>query len=108
MGMGTRIGTGMGTRTASRRAEERRRSVRNRTGVVDAMWETWENWVEREKKRRQERVGSVAANPDDNLENRKEAGGRSQGPQGLSKNCTSRESVSPLPRLIRGFRNKYH
>ena len=26
----------------------------------------------------------------------------------LSKNCTSRESVSPLSRLIRGFRNKYH
>ncbi|CAM9691050.1 unnamed protein product [Ascophyllum nodosum] len=24
----------------------------------------------------------------------------------LSKNCTSRESVSPLSRLIRGFRNK--
>ena len=22
--------------------------------------------------------------------------------------CTSRESVSPLSRLIRGFRNKYH
>ena len=26
----------------------------------------------------------------------------------LSKNCRSRESVSPLSRLIRGFRNKYH
>ena len=25
-----------------------------------------------------------------------------------SKNCTSRKSVSPLSRLIRGFRNKYH
>ena len=25
-----------------------------------------------------------------------------------SKICTSRESVSPLSRLIRGFRNKYH
>ena len=31
-----------------------------------------------------------------------------QGTQGSSKNCTSRESVSPLSRLIRGFRNKYH
>ncbi|CAM9512231.1 unnamed protein product [Ascophyllum nodosum] len=32
----------------------------------------------------------------------------SQGTLSLSKNCTSRESVSPLSRLIRGFRNKYH
>ena len=31
-----------------------------------------------------------------------------QGTLSLSKNCTSRESVSPLSRLIRGFRNKYH
>ena len=38
----------------------------------------------------------------------KEAGGRAQGAQGSSKICTSRESVSPLSRLIRGFRNKYH
>ena len=28
--------------------------------------------------------------------------------QGSSKICTSRESVSPLSRLVRGFRNKYH
>ena len=55
---------------------------------------------------RKERVGSVAANPD-NLESNKEAGGGAQGTQGSSKNCTSRESVSPLSRLIRGFRNKY-
>ena len=35
--------------------------------------------------------------------------GGAQGTQGSSKNCTSREeSVSPLSRLIRGFRNKYH
>ena len=27
---------------------------------------------------------------------------------GSSKICTSGESVSPLSRLIRGFRNKYH
>ena len=53
------------------------------------------------------RVGSVAANPD-NLESNKEAGGGAQGTQGSNKNCTSRESVSPLSRLIRGFRNKYH
>ena len=61
----------------------------------------------KKKKCRKERVGSVAANPD-NLESIKEAGGRAQGTQGSSKNCTSRESMSPLSRLIRGFRNKYH
>ena len=59
------------------------------------------------KKCRKERVGSVAANPD-NLESNKEAGGGAQGTQGSSKNCTSRKNVSPLSRLIRGFRNKYH
>ena len=59
------------------------------------------------KKRRQQRVDSVDANPD-NLENSKEAGGEAQGTQGLSKKCTSRERVSPLSRLIRDFRNKYH
>ena len=57
---------------------------------------------------RQERVGSVVAvNPDD-LKNSKEAGREAQGIQGCtSKNCTSRESVSPYLRLIIGFRNKY-
>ena len=59
------------------------------------------------KKCRKERVGSVAANPD-NLESNKEAGEGAQGTRGSSKNYTSRESVSPLSRLIRGFRNKYH
>ena len=59
------------------------------------------------KKCRKERVGPVAANPDI-LESTKEAGGREQGTQGSSENCTDRESVSPLSRLIRGFRNKYH
>ena len=59
------------------------------------------------KKYRKERVGSVAANSD-NLGSNKEAGGGAQGAQGSSKICTSRESVSPLLRLIRGFRNKYH
>ena len=57
------------------------------------------------KKCRKERVGSVAANPD-NLESNKEAGGGAQDIQGSSKSCTSRESVSPLLRLTRGFRNK--
>ena len=56
---------------------------------------------------RKERVGSVAANSD-NLGSNKEAGGGAQGAQGSSKICTSRESVPPLSRLIRGFRNKYH
>ena len=42
------------------------------------------------------------------LGSNKEAGGGAQGAQGSSKICTSRESVSPLSRLIRGFRNKYH
>ena len=49
----------------------------------------------------------VAANSD-NLGSKKEAGGGAQGAQGSSKIFTSRESVSPLSRLIRGFRNKYH
>ena len=61
------------------------------------------------KKCRKERAGSVAANPDNLLiESNKEAEGGAQGTQGLSNNCTSRESVSSLSRLIRGFRNKYH
>ena len=61
------------------------------------------------KQCRKEGAGSVAANQD-NLESNKEAGGGAQGTQGSSKNCTSRgrESVSPLSRLIRGFRNKHH
>ena len=59
------------------------------------------------KKCREVRVVPVAANPD-NLESTKEAGERKQGTQGLSINCTGRESVSPLSHLIRGFRNNYH
>ena len=62
---------------------------------------------EKGKKPRQESVDSVAAEPD-NLENGKEAGREAQGTQDLSKNCTSRESVSSLSRLIRTFRNKYN
>ena len=42
------------------------------------------------------------------LESNKEAGGGAQGAQGSSKICTSRDIVSALSRLIRGFRNKYH
>ena len=106
MGTGTTI-TKTGTRIGSGKAEGRRKSARNRKIVVDAERETGETRVEREKKCRKERVGSVPANPD-NLESNKEAGGGAQGTQGSSKNCSSRESVPPLSRLIRGFRNKYH
>ena len=60
----------------------------------------------KKKKRGKERVGPVAAKPD-NLEN-KEAGGGPQGTQSLSKNCATRESVSPLSCLIRGIRNTNH
>ena len=63
--------------------------------------------MESEKKCRKERLGSVAADPD-NLESNKDAGGGAQGTQTSRKNCTSRESVSPVSPLIRGFRNKYH
>ena len=35
------------------------------------------------------------------------AGGEAQGIQGLSENCTSRKSVSPLLRLIRDFHSKF-
>ena len=59
------------------------------------------------KKCRKEKVGSVAANWD-NLGSNKEAGGGAQGAQDSSKICTSGESVSPLSRLMRGFRYKYH
>ena len=40
-------------------------------------------------------IHRVATNPD-NLEDSKEAGGGARGTQGLNKNCTNRESVSPL------------
>ena len=60
--------------------------------------------MERGKNVKKKGFGPVAANPD-NQENNKEAGGGAQGIQRLNKNCTDRESVSPLSRLIRGFRN---
>ena len=34
--------------------------------------------------------------------------GEAQGTQGSNKNCTSREDVFPLSRLIIGFRDNYH
>ena len=59
------------------------------------------------EKCRKKRVGPVTANPV-NLESNKEAEGGAQSTQGSSRICTSRESVSPWTRLIRGFRYKYH
>ena len=59
------------------------------------------------KRCRKGSVGPVAANSNI-VETNKEAGGGAEGTLSLSKNCTSRESVSPLSRLIRGFRNKYN
>ena len=66
-----------------------------------------ENLDGKREKRRNERVGPVAANPD-NLESSNEEGKAAQGTQGSRKNCASRESVSLLSRLIRGFCSKYH
>ena len=105
VGIGTRI-AGTGTSIGSGREEERRSSARNCKIVVDAMWETEETWVEGGKNADKKRVGPVAANLD-HLESNKEAAGGAQGTQGLSRNCTSRESVSPLSHLIKDFRNEY-
>ena len=97
------VGTGMritetGTRIGSGKSEERRRSARNRKIVVDAMWETGETWVEREKKCRKERVGPVAANPD-NLESNKEAGGEYKGLRAQVR-IVQVERVCPLCRVL--------
>ena len=74
---------------------------------ADPGWYVQNKWDGNTHTHTKERVGSVAANSD-NLGGNKEAGGAAQGAQGSSKICTSRESVYPLSRLIRGFRNKYH
>ena len=95
-GIENRIGEG------GREAKKRKKpqnSCRRRAG-------NWGDMGGKRKKCRKERIGSVPANPD-NLGSNKEAGGGAQGAQGSSKICTSRESVSSLSRLIRGFRNKY-
>ena len=65
-----------------------------------------EDFGGKRKNVRQERVGSVTANPD-NLENSKEAGEGALGTQDLSKNVTSRESV-PFVTIGHIFRNEYH
>ena len=95
MGTGTRMVTGAGTRTGSGRAEDRRRSARNRTRIVDAMWEMEVAWVRgTRKKRRQERVGSVATDSD-NVKNRKKAGGEHK-VHGAKIRTVQVESVCPL------------
>ena len=96
---GNENGTGEGRRGTKKRKKPQN-SCRRRAGNGGDMGG-------KQKKYRKERVGSVAAHSD-NLGSNKEVGGGAQGAQGSSKICTSRESVSPLSRLIRGFRNKYH
>ena len=98
-GNGNEDKIGEGGREARKRKKPQNSCRRNAGNGKD--------WGGKRKKCRRERVGSVAANPD-NRESNKEAGGGAQGTQGSSKNYTSRESVSPLSRLIRRFRNKYH
>ena len=88
-----RIGEG------EREAEKPQNSCRRRAG-------NGRNLCGKRKKCRKERVGSVVANPN-NLESNKEAGGGAQGTQDSSKSGTSKESVSPLSRLIRGFPNNF-
>ena len=75
------------------RAQERRRSVRNLSNVIDAMWKTGESWLERVKERRQDGVGSVCADRG-YLENKKEAQREAQDVEGMNKKC--RGSTSPL------------
>ena len=50
------------------------------------------------EKPRQEKVGSIAAKPN-NLEISKEAGGEAQGTYGLSEKCTRGDRVCPLFRV---------
>ena len=74
-GDGNEDADGSGNEDTMRRVEEeRRKSTRNRTRVVDAMWETGETWVERGKNVENKGFGPIAANPD-NLENKKDVGG---------------------------------
>ena len=134
-GAGTRTGTGTGVETRRRTpdgngdedGDESEDSMRDGNGNENRIGEGEREAKKRKKpqkccrrhvgnggdlggerkKCRKERVGPVATNPD-NLESDKEPGGGAEGTQDSSKNCTSRESMSPLSRLVRGFRNKYH
>ena len=98
-GNGNEDRIGEGGREAKKRKKTQKNSRRRHVG-------DGRDLGGKRKKCRKERVGPVVANLD-NPDSNKEAGGGAQGNQGLSKNCTSRESVSPLSLLIRGFRNKY-
>ena len=88
------------------RAEEGRRSVKTQRSCRRDVGNGG-NLGGKRKTCRQESVGSVATDPD-NLNTSKEVGRKAQGTQGSRHNYTSMESVSPLSRLIRGFRNKHH
>ena len=86
----THTHTWTGTRVGSRRAEERRRSARNHTRLVGAGGDLG---GKREKSWK-DRVGPVAANPD-NLENDKEARGEHKVP-GAYVRIVQVERVCPL------------
>ena len=98
-GDGNEDGIGEGGKEAKKRKKTHKRCRRDVVNGGDLGG--------KRKKRRQESVTSVAPNSD-SLKNSKGARGEAQGTQSLSKNCISRESVSPLLRLIRDFRNKYY
>ena len=67
----------------------------------------WDDNTHTQKKGHKRKGWSSSCQPRESRETRKQGGG-AQGTQGSSKNCTSRERVSPLSRLIRGFRDEYH
>ena len=97
------------TRVQGRRAMDRigegGREAKKRNKLQESCRRGVENGRDlggRRKECRQENIGPVDVNPEDQDNRKKEA----QGAKGLSKN--SRESVFPLSRLIRGFCNKYH
>ena len=94
------MGTGTGGRTETRAVAEMGTGTRIGANSYRCDVENGGDLDEKRRKRRQERVGPVPANPD-NVENENEAGGETQGTQGSSKDHT----LSPL---FRRFRNKYH
>ena len=92
---GTTI-AGTGTRIGSGRAEERRKSE------TPCGKQGRHGWNEK-KKSRKERVGSVAANPD-NLESNKEAGGGAEGAQGSGKISREQQGSRGGSRRCSGLR----
>ena len=90
-GNGDEDGNGEGGREANKRKKPHK-SCRRHVGKGG----------EKREKRKKERVGPVPANQDNLIERIT----RKKVPS--LKNCTSKESLSPLSRLIRDFRNKYH